>query len=125
MKQGRLYWTQRILILCIAGILLYMIRVNTSKETLVCMASPSVPSDISFVSGAAEEKLNHLDPNSAGLVLLETVPGIGPKTAQAIIDEREKNGDFFYPEDLKAVKGIGEKKMLVFQNYFDFPVESD
>ena len=39
------------------------------------------------------------------------LPGIGPSIAELILREREENGVFHYPEDLTAVKGIGQKKL--------------
>ena len=49
-----------------------------------------------------------VDINAAGLEELMTLPGIGQARAQAILDDREANGPFRYPEDLLRVRGIGE-----------------
>ena len=48
--------------------------------------------------------------NTAGSSELETLPGVGPSTAQAIIDDRTQNGAFSSVDDLMRVSGIGEKK---------------
>ena len=45
--------------------------------------------------------------NSAGLEELETLPGVGPVTAQAIISHREEAGPFASLEGLLEVSGIG------------------
>lgn len=47
--------------------------------------------------------------NTANSSQLQTVPGIGEKKAQAIIDYRNQHGSFNSLSDLKKVKGIGEK----------------
>lgn len=48
--------------------------------------------------------------NSASSQLLQTLPGIGPATAQKIVDYRQQQGPFNTVEDLKKVAGIGDKK---------------
>lgn len=50
-----------------------------------------------------------LDLNRASALELQALKGIGPSKAQAIIDERERNGHFKNVDDLLRVKGIGEK----------------
>lgn len=45
--------------------------------------------------------------NTASQEELESLPGIGPKTAAAIISERNQRGKFTQLEDLTVVKGIG------------------
>lgn len=54
--------------------------------------------------------------NSATAQQLESVKGIGPKTAQTIIDERTRGGSFESFDDLaERVKGIGPKKLQSLQ----------
>lgn len=52
-----------------------------------------------------------VDVNTADLTQLETLPGVGPATAQAIIDHREQFGPFGVVDDLIEVRGIGEAKL--------------
>ena len=48
--------------------------------------------------------------NTATEAELDTLPGIGPATADKIIQYREETGKFKKIEDIKNVKGIGESK---------------
>ena len=50
--------------------------------------------------------------NTATLAQLESLPGVGTKAAERILEYREKNGKFKKVEDLMNVKGIGEKSFL-------------
>jgi comEA protein len=55
--------------------------------------------------------------NTAGIDDFSTLPGIGPATAQKIIDYRKENGNFGKIEDIKKVKGIGEKKFEAIKDF--------
>lgn len=47
--------------------------------------------------------------NTAAAAELETLPRIGPKVAQRIVEFRSQNGNFKKIEEIMKVKGIGEK----------------
>ena len=53
--------------------------------------------------------------NTADAEELETLTGIGPSLAQAIIDYRAGHGAFRSADDLLLVKGIGEAKLEGFR----------
>jgi competence protein ComEA len=49
--------------------------------------------------------------NTASASALESLPGVGPQTAQAIIEHRTKNGPFLAVDELLNVRGIGPAKL--------------
>ncbi len=49
--------------------------------------------------------------NSAGLSELDTLPGVGPVTAQKILDWRTQHGTFTSVDELLEVDGIGDKTL--------------
>lgn len=52
-----------------------------------------------------------VDLNTASQAELETINGVGPKKAQAIIEYRQKNGPFKSADDLDKVPGFGKKSV--------------
>jgi competence protein ComEA len=50
--------------------------------------------------------------NTATAAQLESLPGIGARTAALIVEYRQKNGAFKKIEDLMNVRGVGEKSFL-------------
>lgn len=57
-----------------------------------------------------------VDLNVADTTELEELPGVGPATAAAIIDHRERNGPFTAVDDLLDVRGIGEAKLAALRD---------
>ncbi len=63
-------------------------------------------------SQATEEGLiERINVNTADQKTLQTLPGIGPAYSERIIIYRKNNGGFKRVEELKEVKGIGEKRL--------------
>ena len=54
--------------------------------------------------------------NTATLEELQSLPGVGPVTAQAILTWREENGRFASVDDLLQVTGIGEKTLATLRD---------
>jgi competence protein ComEA len=80
---------------------------------LVVMSSPLIaqrgtkpPSAVTVVSNEV------VNLNSATAAQIASLPGIGPKTAELVVQYRTKNGPFKKIEEIMNVRGIGEKSFL-------------
>ena len=72
------------------------------------------------VSASSANKKPPLSPvnlNTASALELQQVPGIGPATADKILKMRKSYGPFKSVDDLRAIKGIGPKRMEKMRKY--------
>jgi competence protein ComEA helix-hairpin-helix repeat region len=72
--------------------------------------NPKAASAAEATTASKAEAIKLININTASAGELTNLKGIGEKTAQAIIEYREKNGVFKTIEDIKNVKGISDNK---------------
>lgn len=72
-----------------------------SSETSSATPAPSIPTTTQTAATTV------IDLNTADSVALETIPGIGPVLAGAIVQHRDENGPFPSVDALLDVSGIG------------------
>ena len=86
---------------------IYIPKVGENLAEVMLPTETSTSHHDSDHAQAENETLVNL--NTATAQELQTLSGIGEKKAEAIITYRETNGSFQTIDDLKKVKGIGEK----------------
>lgn len=86
--------------------------VSDAQRIYIPVLGEEIPAEIGLDSrpGQPAEALP-VDINTADRDLLDTLPGIGPATAEAIVDYREQVGSFRSVEGLLEVPGIGPAKL--------------
>lgn len=87
----------------------YFLRVG---ETTV----PAPIGGSGLADGGVSVRSGPLNLNSATAEQLESLPGVGPATAAAIIDHRQRIGGFASVDGLLAVSGIGPAKLVQIRN---------
>ena len=95
---------RRVLAVCMAALAAMLLHF-TLQNTAMTVPDKLPWEPLAIEEQAAEGRVNI---NTAGLEELMALPGIGEARARAILDDRQANGPFVYPEDLTRVRGIGE-----------------
>ncbi len=83
--------------------------VKTEAKTATALAT-------SQTSPAAPKSMSLVNINTASAAQLDALPGIGPVLAKRIVDYRSANGPFKTIQDVKNVKGIGDKTFEKFKD---------
>ena len=96
-------------------------KVNLAKrlEDQMVIVVPKVGEEAEEIPAGAtskeEAKEGKVNINTATVEELKTLKGVGEKKAEAIIEYRKKNGSFQTKEDLMKVRGIGKKLFESFE----------
>jgi competence protein ComEA len=78
--------------------------------------SASATTPAAATAHATSEASGPVNINTAGAEELDSLPGVGPATAAAILEFRREHGPFQRVEDLLEVRGIGEKKLAAMRD---------
>jgi competence protein ComEA len=73
----------------------------------------------SAAGGSAGAPVGPVHLNSATLEQLDTLPGVGPVTAQKILDYRDEHGAFSSVDELDSVPGIGPTRLAELKKLVD------
>jgi competence protein ComEA len=85
-------------------------RLRPSRTTIP-VSVPAIPGAVPIIGAPITTLSPLINLNSATSDQLDTLPGVGPSTAKAIISYRTRKGPFGKVEDLLNVPGIGPAKV--------------
>ena len=91
--------------------------------SLTCTVSPLLAAEAVGATTAVKESAtigNLTNVNTASAAEIEKLPGVGKKSAIAIVAYRTEKGKFKTPKDLLKVKGVGKKTLEKIQNLVSF-----
>ena len=92
-------------------------KVRRTNPTVATVAQAIAAASTTVAASGAASSNGVVNINIADAGALESLPGVGPATAKAIIAHRTANGPFGKPEDLLQVKGIGDGKFAAMRQF--------
>jgi competence protein ComEA len=95
-------------------------KLEDGRQVLVPIRAPAAAVGAPAAPGAAATGAAPAQPinlNTATLEQLDTLDGVGPATAQKILDFRQAHGGFGSVDELDQVPGIGEKRLAALREH--------
>jgi competence protein ComEA len=80
---------------------------ETESINLAALLEDGQQIDVPGVVDTSHVNVGRVNINTAAATELDALPGIGPTTAQAIVDYRLQHGSFKFIQDIQNVPGIG------------------
>ena len=80
---------------------------EAEKINLAALLEDGQQVDVPGVVDTSHINAGRVNINTASTSELDALPGVGPTTAQAIVDYRLQNGSFQFIQDIQKVPGIG------------------
>jgi competence protein ComEA len=85
--------------------------VSDGSQIVVPKRAPAAPAGTAPTDPGATPAAGPIHLNTATVEQLDELPGVGPVTAQKIVDYREQHGAFSSVDDLDAIPGIGPARL--------------
>ena len=92
-------------------------RIRRIVTTALALAVAAFVSSGPTFAASAKAPAGKVNLNTATVEQLTSVPGVGPKLAARIVEQRQKSGSFKSVQEILSVKGIGEKNLAKIQTY--------
>ena len=102
-----------LMIACVVLIVLHWQNVETVTYYRASIKPETSAEPYAWPSGA-------VNVNTADFDALQTLEGINRSQIEALLNDREMNGPYDFPEDLLSIKGIGEKTLQKIYDQLDF-----
>lgn len=99
------------------GMQVYVPAIPETEVAIPLISTPPVNAKSETAESNEANSGGLINLNTASKELLESLPGVGPSTAQKIVDYREDNGPFTSAEDVMNVSGIGPAKFESMQDF--------